>query len=259
MTSMQKVAALVAAGVLGVLGACAPHQMRAEVGAAFTQVRGELGLQNSGGNLNLNANMNDVKDQLGSGELDPSPYVRFEADWGPQRVKVSGLSHTSSGSSVLAGAFGDLPAGTSVFADLDYTNVSGSWSYDLAPTDMLRLAPGVQVGYHAIDVLVRSNSSTAFENVDTDIIVPMPYFDAEVDLGVVSVGVNAGLMVVDLRDADGRYWDAEAIVRAVPGQNVELLGGLRYMLFDAHGTATGRDFDSDIDVFGFFVGGGVKF
>jgi hypothetical protein len=256
MISMRQCAAL---GAAVFLASCAPQTFRGYAGAAFTRIQGEIALQNTGGNLNLAANMNDVKDQLGSGDGDASPYLRFEADWGANRVKASGFSHNSSGTGTLAGDFGDLPAGTAVSTDLDFTNATVSWSYDLMPGSLLRLAPGVEVGYYSLDVTVRAISSTAFENVDTDLIVPMPYMEAEVDLGAVSLAANAGLMAVNLRDANGRYWDAEALLRARPADKIELIAGLRYLLFDAHGAASGRDFDSDFDVFGWFVGGGVKF
>ncbi len=254
--NMDRTCAVVA---VGLLAACAPQAFRADVGAAFVRVQGELGLQNSGGSLTLASNMNDVKDQLGTGETDASPYVRFEADWGPHRIKLSGFSHNSTGGGTLVGAFGDLPGGTQVFTDLDFANVTASWSYDLMPTSMFRVAPGVQLGYYSLDLTTRAQTLSAFENVDTDAITPMPYLEAEIDLGRVSVGANAGVMSAHIRDATGRYWDAEAYVRGTPLDNLEIIGGLRYLLIDAHGNATGRDFDSDIDLFGWFIAGGVKF
>lgn len=244
---------------VGFLAACTPQTFRADVGAAFARVQGEIGLQNSSGGLSLAANMNDVQDQLATGDSDQSPYLRFEADWGPNRAKISGFGHNSAGSGTLAGAFGDLPSGTQVSTDFDFVNVTASWSYDLMPSSLLRIAPGVQVGYYSIDIITRAQSLSAFESVDTDTITPMPCLDAEVDLGFLSIGANAGLMVIDLRDATGRYWDAEGYVRSAPADNLEFIAGVRYLLFDSHGEASGRDFDADLDVLAWFIGGGVKF
>ena len=241
------------------LAACAPHTFRADVGAAFARVEGQIGLQNSSGSLTLADNMNDLQDHLGVGDQDESPYVRLEADWGPSRFKVSTFGHNSTGSGTLAGAFGDIPAGTQVFTDFDFVDVTGSWSYDLMPTETFRIAPGVQLGYYSLDVITRAPSLSAFEQVDTDIIAPMPYLDAEVDLGWLTIGANGGIIAVNLSDADGRYWDAEGYVRANVLPHLELVGGVRYLLFDAHGEASNRDFDADIDVFGWFIGGGVRF
>jgi len=241
------------------LASCMPEAFRVDAGAAFTRVIGETGLQNSGGSLNLNANMNDLEDAFAVGDSEAAPYARAECDWGPHRFKLSGFGHNSSGTGTLTGAFGDLPAGTQVASDLEFFNVSGSWSFDLAPSSMLRLAPGVQVGYYAIDMKARATSNVAFEEVDTAVIAPMPYLEAGVDLEHVSFLVDAGLIAADIRDAAGRFWDVEALARVRAGATVEVLAGFRYLLIDAHGTATGRDFDADIEVVGWFIGGGVRF
>src|SRR5215510_4007876 len=175
---MESRSCTVAAATL--LAACAPHTFRADVGAAFARVEGQIGLQNSAGSAVLADNMNDLQDHLGVGDQDESPMVRLEADWGPSRVKASTFSHNSAGSGTLAGAFGDIPAGTQVFTDFDFVDVTASWSYDLVPSPTFRLAPGVQVGYYSLDIITRAPSLSAFEQVDTDLIAPMPYLDTEV-------------------------------------------------------------------------------
>jgi hypothetical protein len=253
---MRNLAALVAATVLA---ACAPQQFRGYAGASFMSVQGEVGLQNSAGNLNLNANMNSLENDLDVGDSDTSPYLRFDADWDRHRAKVSGFAHNSSGNGTLSGDFGDLAAGTLVFTDLDFIDVTGSWSYDLMSSKTWRLAPGVQLAYYSLDVAVRAQSINAFEKIDTSVVAPMPYVEAEVDFGPVSLGANFGAIAADLGDANGRYWDAEALVRVRPARHIELIAGARYLLFDAHGIATDRDFDADLEVFGWFVGGGVTF
>src|SRR5262247_2450435 len=120
------------------LAACAPHTFRADVGASFARVEGQIGLQNSAGTAVIADNMNDLQDHLGVGDQDESPMVRLEADWGPSRVKASTFSHNSAGSGTLAGSFGDSPAGTQVFTDFDFVDVTASWSYDLLPTSTFR-------------------------------------------------------------------------------------------------------------------------
>jgi hypothetical protein len=99
----------------------------------------------------------------------------------------------------------------------------------------------------------------AFETVDTDVLAPMPYLDGEIDLGKVSLAASASLMSADLGDANGRYWDVDALIKVQPGGQFELIAGMSYLLVDAHGRAGGRDFDTDFDVFGWFVGGGWSF
>jgi hypothetical protein len=86
----------------------------------------------------------------------------------------------------------------------------------------------------------------------------MPYAEFEWNLGPVMLGANGGGMQVDLRDAKSRYWDAEAYAR-VPFERLELIGGYRYISQNADGRATGRDFDTNYEVMGFFIGGGIHF
>jgi hypothetical protein len=244
---------------LTALAGCVPGHYRVDAGAAFTALDGRIGLQNSSGTLVLADNMQDFSSNLGVGETETSPYVRAEADFGDHRIKASYLANHGTGTGTLGGAFGDIPAGTAVTTDVDFTNVTASWSYDLVPSSILRVAPGVQIGYYNFDISVRSTTPAAFETVNTDLIAPMPYLDVEVDLGIVDAGVNLGLMSANLRDATSRYTDAEAFARVTPFPGLELIAGYRYILMDAHGTASGRDFDADFTVQGLFIGGGIHF
>ena len=239
------------------LAACTPGFFRADAGAIYSQVKGSVGLQNSGGTLVIGNNMADLQDDLGVGDEQASPYVRLEADWGNHRVKVSGFRHQSSGSGTLQHPFGDLVAGSAVNSDLEFDDITASWSYDLMPTGPLRLGLGVQVGYYGVDLSVRSIGG--FETVTSDLIAPMPYVDGEVDVGIFSFGANAGALMADLHDATARYWDAEGYARMHIGPALEVLAGYRYLLIDAHGTADNRDFDADFEVTGWFLGGGIRF
>ena len=232
---------------------------RAYVGAAFMKVAGDVALQNAGGSLNLDASQSDIEDDLGAGGSDSSPYARAEADWGPHRVRVSGFGHSSGGTGTLTNAYGDLAASTAVGTDLEIINVTGAYTFDLLPTSMFRLGIGAQLGYSSIDLTVRQPSGIGFERVRTDNYVPMPVVDAEVDLGVVAFGGSLGGFEVDLGDADGRYWDGELFVRAAPWSLVELIGGYRYLSFDSSGEADNRDFNADLELTGWFIGGGIKF
>lgn len=240
------------------LAGCMPTA-RAYVGAAFTRAKGDAALQNAGGTLNLDATQADLGDTFGADETQTTPYVRAELEWGPQRLRLSGFRHESSGSGTLTADYGDIASGTNVAADFEMWNFTGAWTWDFLPTDMFRLGLGAQVGYSSIDLTVSQVGGPAFERVRTDNYVPMPVIDAEVDLGVVAVGGSLGGFEVDLGDADGRYWDGELFVRACPGSMVEFIGGYRYLSFDNDGRADSRDFNAEIEVTGWFIGGGIKF
>jgi hypothetical protein len=246
------------ATTLALVSGCTPTTLRVNAGAAITQLKGDFALQNTAGTLTLADQKNSLDETLGSGDDESSLYLRGEVDWGAHRLKISGFNNKSDTSGVLSGAFGDIPSGTAVTSSADFGNITGSWSYDLLDSSDVRLAFGAQVGYHALSLSVRSTTPAALENVDTNLISPMPYVEFEWNLGPVMLGVNGGGMQVDLRDANSRYWDAEAYAR-VPFERLELIGGYRYISQNADGRATGRDFDTNYEVMGFFIGGGIHF
>jgi hypothetical protein len=242
---------------VGCLASCMPHA-RAYVGASFMRVEGDMALQNAGGTLNLGQDVNTIED-LGAEETSGSAYLRAEADWGPHRARVSGFGATPSGEGTLADSFGDLSAGAPVRSQLDYENFTAAYTFDVIPTSLVRLGLGVEVGIHRFDLLVDQTNSNAFEELEADFWTPMPCIDAEVDLGAVSFCLNVGAFDVDLGDADGNYHDAEAFVRWAPLLGFELIGGWRNMLLDTNGEADNRDFRTDVEVSGWFLGGGISF
>lgn len=256
MTSLRTSALLLLA--LG-LAACAPDNYRLGGGAAFLRASGSVALQNEGGSLVLHDEHNDLKGSLDVGSTEPSPYLRFEANQGPQQIRIHGFGYDSNGSGVLDGAFGNIPAGTAVTTSMEFFNASAAWSWDLFPGDDVRLAPGVQVAFASLDVSATAASPSRFEKVNTDVIVPMPYVEGSIALGPVTLVADAGVIAANLGDANGRYWDVEALARFKPGDDFELFAGWRYLLMDSHGIATARDFDADIYMNGWFIGGGVRF
>lgn len=238
---------------------CVPTTVRGHVGASFLAVQGQAGLSDSSGMLSPGAVKNDFEDSLDVADRNATPYARLEGDWGAQRVTFSGFYYDENGQSTLANDFGDIPAGTTVTSSMEFWNVKGAWSYDLLPLDALRLAPGVQLGYSSMDIDVVAQPSTAFESLRVQGVVPMVFVQGEVDLGTVSGVVDLGWMNADIEDADGTYWDLEALVRFVPVDPLELIAGYRFMQLDLDGTADGREFDTDMQISGLFFGGGVRF
>lgn len=245
--------------VLVAASGCAPTAIRGHAGAAFMQVQGQTGLANSSGTLSPGAVKNDFEDALDVGDRNASPYLRAEAEWSRHRVTFSGFQYDENGQSTLASDFGDIPAGTSVNSSLEFWNVKGAYSYDIIPVDVLRIAPGVEVAYSAYDFDVVARTSTAFESLQVDGLVPMVFLQGEVDLGVVAGVVDLAWIDADLEDTDGTWWDIEAMVRVVPIERLELIAGYRFMQLDLEGNADGRDFDTDMQVSGLFFGGGVRF
>ena len=239
------------------LASCMPHA-RAYVGASFMKAQGDVALQNAANNLNLGQARNSLE-TLGADDRSGSAYLRAEADWGPNRVRLSGFGATPSGDGTLSQPFGDLAANTAVHSQLDYANVSGAYTWDVVPTDLVRVGLGVQAGFHTFDLRVEDRSSIAFESLNADLMLPMPCVDAELDLGSFSFCANLGAFEIDMGDADGQYFDAEAFARWEPVMGLEFVGGWRSLSFDANGDADGRAFDADFDIAGWFLAGGITF
>lgn len=244
---------LALAGLL--LVACAPDQFRADLGAVFVRAKGDTALATPGGALSSN----HVRNDLGLGDTEAAPYVRMEADWGPQRVKAHGFGYEDTGEGTLSNPFGNIPTGAPVTTKMTAIVGGVSWSWDLMPSKELRLAPGVQAAFYSMDIGARTASPAAENRVNTDVLVPEVYFEAEYDFGWLTLGGNIGYMDAHLRDADGRYLDVEALARVRPTREFEIIGGYRYLLLDADGIASDRRFDADVTLTGWFLGFGVRF
>ncbi|MCA8951341.1 MAG: hypothetical protein KDE27_17670 [Planctomycetes bacterium] len=240
------------------LAACAPSVYRADVGAIFVKGQGEIALQNAGGTLALSDN-NRFSGQLGLDDFEASPYLRLE--WGHERhrVRAHGFGVNSNGSGRLANDFGGIVANTPVNTSMDFFSAAASYAYEVFENEWFQLGLGGALGYVKLNVDVRSQAGPGRDEVDTDVLVPMPFADAEFRLGDVSIGANAGVMSADLGDGNGRYWDVEGIARWQITPDVQVLGGYRLLSMDVLGNASGRDFDADLQFHGWFFGGGVTF
>lgn len=242
---------------LAALTSCAEVTYRADVGAMFPVARGDLALQNSAGTLSLDGSKNRLGSNLGLGETDASPYVHLQADKERHRFRLNGFYSNTEGTGTLARSYGDLAAGSVVTTSMDFYTVQATYAFQVLRDDHWRLAFGGTLGAYGLDVGARSTAGR--ESVHTSLLVPMPYVEAEAFIGQLIVGGDAAIMVGDFGDGHGWFGDVEAYVKARPIADFELFAGYRYVLLDAAGVASSRRFDSEIDVRGFFFGGGVRF
>jgi hypothetical protein len=239
------------------LGSCAETAYRANVGAMFPVVDGKIALQNAGGSLALGNNQNDLDSNMGLGDTEVSPYVHLQADNDRHRFRVHGFMLDAEGSGTLAGDYGGIAAGSQVSTSMDFYAIQGTYAYQLLREENWRLGIGAALGGYGLDIAARSSGGR--EEVETSVIVPMPYVEGELLFGPLVVGVDGGYMGGDFGDGDGNFLDAEGYVKWRPTEDFEIFGGYRYILLDAFGNASGRDFDADMDVTGFFFGGGIRF
>lgn len=263
---MKKLQTLLLSCSVSVLAACAGPTYRVDAGAMFAVANGDIALQNAAGSLDLGSNQNSLDDNMGLGDTEVSPYVRLQMDSDKHRVRVHGFGMDAEGSGTLAGTtpgtgnFGDIPAGTPVTTEMQFLAINANYGYELFRNQDFRVAGGLQLAYYSLDIAARSASGR--EEVQTDALVPYPFLEVEGFRGDFSAGANASIMGLDVGDGSGRYWDMEAYVRwerTIDRANLDVMVGYRYILLDAYGNASGRDFDADIDIQGVFISAGIRF
>ncbi|MBL8729572.1 MAG: hypothetical protein JNM25_14150 [Planctomycetes bacterium] len=254
---MKKLHSLLLAATSLAFTACVGQTYRVDVGAMFAKASGNVTLQNSAGNLQLFQEKNFLDNDLGVGDIEPSPYLRLQADQEQHRLRAHGFGVDATGSGTLAGDYGDLAGGSQVTTSLRFLAAGLTYSYEIARDENYRVGVGAALNWYSLDVSARS--SVGRESVQTDVLVPMPYLEVEGFLGPLTAGANLGLMSADLGDANGRYIDLETYVRWQAVEQLDVMVGYRYLVMDPAGRASSRDFDADVEIQGFFVGGGVRF
>ena len=172
-------------------------------------------------------------------------------------VRAHGFGYEQSGSGTLQHDYGNIPSGTSVTSRETFYAIASNYSYQIARGNQYRVGLGAQLAYYELDV--RARSAVGRELVSANVLVPMPYIDVELMWGTLTLGANAAFMSIDVRDANGQYWDAEAYLRWQATRTFDVMGGYRYIVLDAFCKATDRDFDADVDMQGLFFTAGVKF
>lgn len=242
--------------LLACFAACAGSKYHVDVGPFFAKSRGEVAMQNASGTLDLGQNKNDL-DAFGLGDTQSSPYVRAQWDLKRHRVRAHGFSFGQDSNGTLDRDFGGLVAGSQVVTTMDFLAIDVNYAYELLRGKNYRFAGGVQLGYYALDLQARS--AVGREELDTTVLVPMPFLELEGLFGPFTLGGNISAMKADLGDADGRYLDAEAYARWSVAPNLDFFGGYRFVRLDGSGIASGRAFDADMDVHGYFFGVGFVF
>ncbi|MHC4512839.1 MAG: porin family protein [Planctomycetota bacterium] len=250
---------LVALLLCPLLGSCGTPQFTADAGYMFMELAGEFGFADSGGGVSAG----DVKINLGSG-LDistaGSPYAKLEVALAGLRVGLSGFKFSDTGDSILSASFGDITAGSTVNTDLDLTNLKATIAYDIIDFGYLRISPGISLDYFDIDLDMTATSPiAAFEHLEFDVPVPMPYLSAALNYGDFTLDAEVSGISADLEDADGVYWDIVSKLRYSPVPLFEIFAGYRYLLIDADGDTSGQEFDGDVHMNGFFFGASLGF
>jgi len=233
--------------------ACAGQEYSVHIGPTFARVDGDIALANSAGVI---PPANDLNNSLGFGGP-KSALVQGQMDADRHRVRLSVMNIDTSGQSVLDNDYGDILAGTAVTGQLDFTAIVGNYSYEVVREQSYRFGLGAQLGYYTLDVNVRSANGR--EDLATNGLMPMPYFEAEYFCGDFTFGAAGGIFAGHFGDSDGLYWDLESYGIWHFDRDFDMRAGYRYLVLDGDGRATSRDFDAAVDVQGFYVTFGYLF
>lgn len=241
---------------LPLLAGCANAVYRLEAGPILARANGDIAVQGSGPTFD-SGSKNDVDADLDLGDASASAFGRLQMDAEKDRFRFQGFALNEGGEGLLANAYGDIAAGSTVNTSLQFVTLAANWSHVVVRTEALRLGVGAQAGYYAFDFAVREGSDR--EETAMRALVPMPFVEGELRFGNVALGANFAGMYADVGDARGRFFDAEAFARWTVTSEFQVFGGYRYILLDADGKATDRQFDADVAIDGVFVGVGVRF
>lgn len=235
-----------------------PHA-QARVAYAQLGLAGDIGLGDSSGGAVGDARV-DLQDDLGLDHPVGTPYFNGELSTLAGNVSLSAFSFSQNSRGQLSGDFGDLPSGQQVATDFDITSVKAFYSYDVLELGPLRLAPGLGIDLLETQTTVSTISApSAFEEIEVLAPIPMLFVEAEVDLKIVSAEIEVGGSSLSFSDADGTFWDIEAQVVGSIMPLVDLYAGYRFISIDADGTSEGQQFRANLDVQGWFIGGGIRF
>ena len=240
------------------LAACGSLEARAYAGAAATEMRGGLGLSATEAGISEPLRL-DVEDDFGLGDSSSSIYARAELGFGVPRLTASFMKHDASGTSTLTRTFGDILAGTQVDSEMDFLSAKAALTFDVLDFGFVRLSPGLAVAVTEFDASVRSRSFPVAESVDAFAPVPMPFVQAEVDVGPLAATVDVGYIRADIEEIDGGYLDVEALLRVQPLSHVELFAGYRLIDFEADGVVDDERFLADLRMQGVLFGVGLTF
>lgn len=229
--------------------------MTAQVGYARLAVEGSLALADG----DDEQAPQDLDSAFGIGDEQDAPYGRVAFDFGVPTLSASGLWLQEVGNGVLDADFGGLPAGTPVTTDLDFGAFKLLGALEL-PVGPLVVSPGIMVDIVAIDFRA-STSPGNREEIDEVVIVPMPALRLDwTPADTLQIAVEGGFLDArGLADSDPSFADIEAMLTWQLGSRGLLFGGYRWLFADAEAVSETESVRIDVEVGGWYFGGGIRF
>lgn len=248
----------VSVAALSILSSCFSFGARADVGYTQMAVTGNVAYTTglSGGTINASQ---DVESGLGLGDQSGSPYGRVELDFGVPRLQLSAFQFADEGTGTLQANFGNISSGVDVRSKLEFTNVKGSFSFDI-DLGPLRVSPGLAVDFFDAHLEVADTGGLVSETIDEPLPLPLLFLGAGADFGILSLDGEVGYLdTPKVQGIEGKVLDAEAMLRLKPMPLLELFAGYRFLNLQASGEFNQDRGSLDLDIQGWVVGGGIRF
>jgi hypothetical protein len=239
---------------------CPSCSVSATAQAGYTSMAfgGNIGLAPTSGSSGV-AVSQSVDSALGLGQQSGSPYGRVQVELGVPVITLSAFKFHDEGTGHLQGQFGNISGGTDVVSNLDFTNLKGSFAFAV-DLGLFKLAPGLAVDLFDIDMRVHDVAGFAEEDFKVLAPVPMAFLRGETDLFSTTLVGEVGYMTIPkINDIKGTFWDAEAMLEVHPMPLFHLFAGYRYISISGQGTVDNQDFNTDLNIRGWQIGGGVRF
>ena len=252
---------LAACGVLLLTAAaCAPVRCKAHAGYTQVAVSGDMALESGGSSSgNPPTSSQDIESAFGLGDQQGSPWLRMEADFGVTVLTASGFWLRETGTGVLDENFGGLPTATPVASELDLGCGKFSCTFDIE-LGPVKLAPGLAVDVFDLEFRVTEISLGNREEIDEILAVPMLFLRSEASLSVFDFIAEVGYLDTPEVDGnEGKFLDVEAMVECAVFEHGSIVAGYRLLDLDANGDADEDSFAIDLQIRGWFVGGGTRF
>jgi hypothetical protein len=237
------------------LPACFGFGAQAQVGYAQLALDGDIGYVNGTSSGSI---QQDIESGFGLGDDQGSPYARAKLDFGVPNLSISVFNFEDDGEGTLNATFGNVPAGIPVRSDFELFNAKAAYAFEIG-IGPVSISPGIAVDYFDLAIDVRDAFGISSENVELNGPLPLAFLRGEVDLGIVSAVVEGGYITADIDDVEGEVLDLEAQLVLHPTDLIEIFVGYRSLELELDGEIDGDSFDTDIQISGFMVGGGIRF
>ena len=236
---------------------CASAKIATQAGYTQLHIDGSVALESTQAGPGADVEQ-DIGSGLGLGDDRGSPFVRVDVDFGWPVLTASGFTFHELGQGVLRADFGGLAQATPVSSELDFgcLKLAAVCDVEIGP---VTLSPGLAFDVFDFDFRVSDQFGNS-EVIDELVGVPLLFARAAAYLGAVQLMVEGGYVEGLSGETEGdAFFDLEGQLRVCVSPSLHLLAGYRFLGVDATGDTGTEVFGLDLQVHGWFVGGGFTF